>query len=55
LDYLFLALTTGTAFSPTDTQTLSWRAKLLQGGQAIISFVVTALIVARAVNILTTG
>jgi uncharacterized membrane protein len=55
VDYLFLALTTSMAFSPTDTQTLSWRAKLLQGAQALISLVVTALIVARAVNILTTG
>jgi hypothetical protein len=54
-DYLFLALTTSTAFSPTDTQPLSGSAKLLQGSQALISFVVTALIVARAVNILTTG
>jgi uncharacterized membrane protein len=55
VDYLFLAFTTSTAFSPTDTQTLSHRAKLFQMAQALISLVVTALIVARAVNILTTG
>ena len=54
-DYLFLAVTTSTAFSPSDTQPLSWWAKLLQGSQALTSLVVTALIVARAVNILTGG
>jgi uncharacterized membrane protein len=54
-DYLFLAVTTSTAFSPSDTQPLSWTAKLLQGSQALLSLVVTALIVARAVNILTTS
>src|SRR5689334_9943479 len=33
-DYLFLALTTSTAFGPTDTPPLSGWAKLLQGTQA---------------------
>jgi uncharacterized membrane protein len=51
-DYLFLALTTSTAFGPTDTPPLSGWAKLLQAMQALISLAVAALIVARAVNIL---
>lgn len=55
VDYLFLAFSTSTAFSPADTQTLSHRAKLFQMAQALTSLVVTALIVARAVNIITTG
>ena len=51
-DYLFLALTTSSAFSPTDTFPLTWRAKLLTGIQATVSLVVIALVAARAVNIL---
>jgi len=51
-DYLFLAFATSTAFSPTDTQTLSRRAKALQMLQATISLAVITLIVARAINIL---
>jgi hypothetical protein len=52
LDYLFLAFTNSTAFSPTDTLPLSRGAKagmLLQSG---ISLVTAALVVAKAVNAL---
>jgi hypothetical protein len=52
VDYLFLSFTNATAFSPTDTMPLSPWAKLAMGGQAGLSLVIAALVVARAVNIL---
>jgi hypothetical protein len=52
VDYLFLAFTTSTAFSPTDTAALSRWAKILMMTQSMISLVVVALLAARAVNIL---
>ena len=52
IDYLYVAGTNGMAFSPTDTLTMSRRAKLLMLGQATISLVALALVAARAVNIL---
>jgi hypothetical protein len=52
LDYLFLAFTTSTAFSPTDTPVLSRRAKLLIMTQALISLAVLAILAARAINTL---
>lgn len=51
-EYLFLALTTATAFSPTDTLPLSSRSRALMGLEALISLVTVALVAARAVNIL---
>jgi hypothetical protein len=51
-DYLYLAFTNATAFSPTDVLPYSRLAKLAMGLQAGISIVVAALIIARAVNIL---
>jgi uncharacterized membrane protein len=51
-DYLYLAFTNSTAFSPTDVLPLSRWAKLLMMVQAGISVVVVALVVARAVNVL---
>jgi len=51
-DYLYLAMTNATAFSPTDTMPFSRWSKLTMGLQALISLGVGALIVARAVNIL---
>lgn len=51
-DYIFLAFNTSTAFSPTDTYPLTRVAKALMIVQAFISFVVIALLAARAVNIL---
>lgn len=52
VDYLFLAFTNATAFSPTDTLPLSARAKLLMMAEASISLLTIALVAARAVNIL---
>lgn len=51
-DYLFLAFNTSTAFSPTDTPTLTRWAKLLMMLQSLISLTVLALLAARAVNML---
>ena len=52
VDYLFLAFTTSTAFSPTDVPVLSRWAKVLMMVQATMSLVTIALLAARAVNIL---
>jgi uncharacterized membrane protein len=52
IDYLFLAFTTSTAFSPTDTPVLSRWAKVMMMVQALISFATVAVLAARAVNIL---
>jgi uncharacterized membrane protein len=51
-DYLYVAVTNSTAFSPTDTLPLSRRAKLTMALQSLISLVTAALVVARAVNTL---
>lgn len=51
-DYLYVSVTNATAFSPTDTLPLTHRGKLLMGAQSIVSLVTVALVVARAVNIL---
>ena len=52
MDYLYVALTNATAFSPTDTMPLSRWAKLLMSVQSTISLLTLALIIARAVNVL---
>jgi hypothetical protein len=52
VDYLYVSLTNQTAFSPTDTMPLTWRAKLLMGVQGVASLITVGIIVARAVNIL---
>ncbi len=52
VDYLFLAFTNATAFSPADTFPLTPRAKILMMVQALISLVTIALVAARAVGIL---
>ena len=51
-DYLYLAFTNATAFSPTDVLPFSRWAKLAMTVQSAIAFVVVALVVARAVNVL---
>jgi uncharacterized membrane protein len=51
-DYLFVSLTSSTAFSPTDTMPLTRRAKLLMGSQSLISLLTVGLVAARAVNVL---
>lgn len=51
-DYLYLAFTNATAFSPTDTLPLSRWAKLTMMLEAAISLVTAALVIAKAVNAL---
>ena len=53
LDYLYVGFTTANAFSPTDTMPMAHWAKVAMGSQALISFVVVGLILARAVNAFT--
>jgi hypothetical protein len=52
IDYLFLAFTNATAFSPSDTFPLTVRAKLLMMAEAAISLATIALVASRAVGIL---
>lgn len=53
LDYFYFSLTNMMAFSPTDVMPLTGRAKILMGYQALTGFVLLALVISRAVNILT--
>ncbi|HEY3214779.1 MAG TPA: hypothetical protein VGL16_16445 [Actinomycetota bacterium] len=53
IDYLYLAFTNATAFSPTDAMPLAPWAKVAMAVQAAISLAVLGLVVARAVNVLT--
>ncbi|MDB5485401.1 MAG: hypothetical protein JWR73_411 [Tardiphaga sp.] len=52
VDYLFLAYTNATAFSPADTFPLTPRAKLLMMAESFISLITIALVASRAVGIL---
>jgi hypothetical protein len=52
VDYLFLAFTTNTAFSPTEAMPLSPRAKVLVMLQSSISLITIAIVAARTINIL---
>jgi uncharacterized membrane protein len=52
LDYLYVAFTNATAFSPTDTMPLTVWAKMLMLVQSLASLLTVALVAARAVNIL---
>jgi uncharacterized membrane protein len=51
-DYLFVAFTAATAFSPTDTMPLTARVKTQMAIQSGISFLTIAVVAARAVNVL---
>ncbi|MFT3905133.1 MAG: hypothetical protein QM718_02340 [Steroidobacteraceae bacterium] len=53
-DYLYVAFTNATAFSPTDVLPLTRPAKLLMAIQAGVSLLTIAFVAARAVNILAT-
>jgi hypothetical protein len=53
-DYLYVAFTNATAFSPTDAMPLTVRVKGLMAIEAIASFLTVGVVAARAVNILTT-
>ncbi len=52
VDYLFVAFTSATAFSPTDTLPLTRRVKVLLMVQELSSLVMVALLAARAINVL---
>jgi len=52
-DYAYFSLSNMMAFSPTDTMPLTLRAKGLMALQALTGFVLLALVISRAVNILT--
>jgi len=52
VDYLYTSYTNVVAFSPTDTMPLSRWAKVLMTLQSMVAFSTTALVVARAVNVL---
>lgn len=52
-DYLYLAFTNATAFSPTDVMPLTKTSKALMLIQSVISLITVTLVAARAVNILT--
>jgi hypothetical protein len=52
-DYLYLSFTNASAFSPTDVLPLARWAKMTMMIQAAVSLSTVALVVARAVNVLT--
>jgi uncharacterized membrane protein len=52
VDYAYFSLSNMMAFSPTDVMPLTHRAKLVMGYQALTGFVILALVISRAVNIL---
>ncbi len=52
VDYVYLAFTNATAFSPTDTMPLKAWAKLMMMAQSAMSLAIGIFIIARAVNIL---
>ena len=51
-DYLFLAYTNATAFSPTDTLPVQTWAKMTMLVQSVLSLVTAILVIARAINVL---
>jgi hypothetical protein len=53
-DYIYVAFTSATAFSPTDTMPLTLRAKLLVAVEELVSIVLIVLVTARAVSVLGT-
>ena len=55
IDYLYVAFTSANAFSPTDTMPLTGRAKLAMETQALISFAILTLVLARVVSVFTSG
>ena len=51
IDYLYLAFTNSTAFSPTDAMPLAPWAKVAMMVQAVTSLAILGLVIARAVNV----
>ncbi|MGZ4148986.1 MAG: hypothetical protein ACXVQJ_02985 [Actinomycetota bacterium] len=54
-DYLYLAFTNATAFSPTDTLPVRTWAKMTMLVQSVVSLVTAILVIARAINVLPPG
>lgn len=52
VDYMFVAFTSATAFSPTDTMPMTPRAKVLMMAVGSVSLATIAIVAARAVNVL---
>ena len=52
VDYLYVAYTNATAFSPTDTMPLSPLAKVLMMVQSFISLLTIAIVLARAISVI---
>jgi hypothetical protein len=52
LDYLYVAFTNATAFSPTDTMPMLQWAKLTMMLQSAVALLLAILVIARAVNVL---
>ena len=52
VDYLYLAFTNATAFSPTDVMPLVPWAKIAMAIQSVVSIAILGLVIARAVNVL---
>lgn len=52
LDYLYVALTNMMAFSPTDTMPMTTRVKMIMAYQSVGGFILLALVISRAVNII---
>ncbi|MGH9066344.1 MAG: hypothetical protein ACRD0J_02300, partial [Acidimicrobiales bacterium] len=52
VDYLYVAFTNATAFSPTDTMPLTPTAKSLMSVESLAALLTVAVVAARAINIL---
>lgn len=52
VDYAYVGVTNGVAFSPTDAMPLAHWAKLAMAIQSVTSLMIIGLVVARAVNVL---
>lgn len=50
-DYLYLAYTNATAFSPTDVMPYTIRAKMIMMLQSVVSLITIALVIARAIGL----
>lgn len=50
-DYLFVAVMTATAFSPTEAMPFTRRVKLVMGTEGVLAFAIFTMLVARAVNV----
>lgn len=52
VDYLYLSITNAISFAPADVKPITHQAKLLMGGQAILSVFTLALVLVRSIYIL---